>query len=433
MLPTAAPVSENRIPPSGSILKEQAAVTPFCDPWRSDPVCLLHCASSVFVVKNSNGTACIMANFSAAFSVNYDSRSGSKNVTFDLPSDAEMLNSSSCGKENTSDPSLVIGFGKEHMLTLKFTRNATRYSVQLMSFVYNLSDTHLFPNASSNETKTVESITDIRADIDKKYRCVSGTQVHMSNVTVTLRDATIQAYLSNSSFSRGETRCEQDGPSPTTAPPAPPSPSPSPMPESPSVNKYSVNGTNGTCLLASMGLQLNLTYERKDNTTVTKLLNINPNKTLATGSCGTHLVTLELRDEGGTVLLFQFGMNASSSRFFLQGIQLNTTLPDARDPTFKASNNSLRALQATVGNSYRCNAEERVRVTKALSVNIFKVWVQAFKVDGDQFGSVEECLLDENNMLIPIAVGGALAGLVLIVLIAYLVGRKRSHAGYQTI
>ncbi|XP_037585308.1 translation initiation factor IF-2-like [Cebus imitator] len=39
---------------------------------------LLHCASSVFVVKNSNGTVCIMANFSAAFSVNYDSKSGPK-------------------------------------------------------------------------------------------------------------------------------------------------------------------------------------------------------------------------------------------------------------------------------------------------------------------------------------------------------------------
>ncbi|KAL4691079.1 hypothetical protein H8959_014040 [Pygathrix nigripes] len=167
--------------------------------------------------------------------------------------------------------------------------------------------------------------------------------------------------------------------------------------------------------------------------TVTRLLNINPNKTLASGSCGAQLVTLELHSEGSTVLLFQFGMNASSSRFFLQGIQLNTTLPDARDPAFKAANSSLRALQATVGNSYKCNAEEHVRVTKAFSVNIFKVWVQAFKVEGGQFGSVEECLLDENNMLIPIAVGGALAGLVLIVLIAYLVGRKRSHAGYQTI
>lgn len=52
---------------------------------------------------------------------------------------------------------------------------------------------------------------------------------------------------------------------------------------------------------------------------------------------------------------------------------------------------------------------------------------------GPPVSAVEECQLDENSMLIPIAVGGALAGLVLIVLIAYLIGRKRSHAGYQTI
>lgn len=36
-------------------------------------------------------------------------------------------------------------------------------------------------------------------------------------------------------------------------------------------------------------------------------------------------------------------------------------------------------------------------------------------------------------MLIPIVVGAALAGLVVIVLLAYLIGRKRSHAGYQSI
>ncbi len=41
--------------------------------------------------------------------------------------------------------------------------------------------------------------------------------------------------------------------------------------------------------------------------------------------------------------------------------------------------------------------------------------------------------MDQENMLIPIIVGVALAGLVLIVLIAYLIGRKRTHAGYQTI
>ncbi|XP_007940574.1 lysosome-associated membrane glycoprotein 1 [Orycteropus afer afer] len=395
---------------------------------------LMHGASSLFVVKNSNGTACIMANFSATFLVNYDTKSGSKNVTFDLPSNAKVLNSSSCGTENTSDSSLKIAFGGGHTLTLNFTRSTTHYSVQMLSFFYNLSDTNIFPNASSQGSNIVESVTDIKADIDKKYRCVSRNQIHMNNVTITLHDATIQAYLSHNNFSKEETRCKQDETSPTVVPsPKPTTPSPSPVPENPSVSKYNVSGSNGTCLLAIMALQLNITYEKNDNTTVTRVFNINPNTTKGNGSCTSHLVTLELRSEDVTVLVFSFGMNASSSQFFLQGIQLSTALPDAREPTFKAANDSLRALQATVGNSYKCNAEENIQVTKAFSVNVFKVWVQAFKVEGNEFGSVEECQLDENNMLIPVAVGGALAGLVLIVLIAYLIGRKRSHAGYQTI
>lgn len=39
------------------------------------------------------------------------------------------------------------------------------------------------------------------ADINKKYRCVSSNQIHMKNVIVTFHNATIQAYLSNNSFS----------------------------------------------------------------------------------------------------------------------------------------------------------------------------------------------------------------------------------------
>lgn len=92
-------------------------------------------------------------------------------------------------------------------------------------------------------------------------------------------------------------------------------------------------------------------------------------------------------------------------------------------------------------------------------MNIFQVQVQPFGLTGNQFGAgkevqsmglfscfwvkwlnfvffgllAEECQLDEDDMLIPIIVGAALAGLVLIVLLAYLIGRKRSHAGYQTI
>ncbi|XP_065758512.1 lysosome-associated membrane glycoprotein 1 [Muntiacus reevesi] len=392
---------------------------------------LVHGASAVFVVKNGNGTACVMADFSATFLTSYDTRSGPQNISFDLPPGAEVSNSSSCGKENASDPSLMITFGRGHMLTLTFTRNATRYKVQLMRFAYNLSDTDIFPNSSSTGVKTVESVTDIKADINKTYRCVSDTRVHLGSVTVTLRHTAIQAYLSGSNFSREETRCEQDLPTPAT-PTAPPRPSPTPAPASPTVFRYSVNGTNGTCLLVSMGLQLNVTYRTVDNKTVTREFNVNPENTTFGGSCSATLATLDLSDRN-LLLLLQFSMNESSSRVFLQGVQLNLTLPDAKDRSFTAANSSLRALQATAGNSYKCNAEQRLHVTSTFSLNMFRVWVQAFRVDGGKFGPVEECQLDENSMLIPIAVGGALAGLVLIVLIAYLIGRKRSHAGYQTI
>lgn len=72
-----------------------------------------------------------------------------------------------------------------------------------------------------------------------------------------------------------ESHCQQDTPSPTTAPPAPPStssPSPPPKPESPSVSRYNVSSNNETCLLASMGLQLNVTYVLRDNTVGIQLL-----------------------------------------------------------------------------------------------------------------------------------------------------------------
>lgn len=132
---------------------------------------------------------------------------------------------------------LMIAFGR-HTLALSFTRNATRYSVQLLRFGYSLSDSAYFPNASSNGKSRAERLRpdrqaahavwtlppgvagssgscfssntgselvdfkmDIKADIDKKYRCVSDVQVHEHNVTLTLQNTTLQAYLRNGSFS----------------------------------------------------------------------------------------------------------------------------------------------------------------------------------------------------------------------------------------
>jgi lysosomal-associated membrane protein 1/2 len=48
--------------------------------------------------------------------------------------------------------------------------------------------------------------------------------------------------------------------------------------------------------------------------------------------------------------------------------------------------------------------------------------------------SAIDCPADDASDTVPIAVGAALAGLVVIVLIAYLIGRRRSRArGYQSV
>lgn len=43
----------------------------------------------------------------------------------------------------------------------------------------------------------------------------------------------------------------------------------------------------------------------------------------------------------------------------------------------------------------------------------------------------QDCSADDDNFLVPIAVGAALAGVLILVLLAYFIGLKRHHAGYE--
>uniref|UniRef100_A0A3Q2PIG4 Lysosome-associated membrane glycoprotein 1 n=1 Tax=Fundulus heteroclitus TaxID=8078 RepID=A0A3Q2PIG4_FUNHE len=224
----------------------------------------------------------------------------------------------------------------------------------------------------------------------------------------------------------------------TVAPPTPAQTTAAPHkdPGRPERGTYNVTNANNTvCLLAYMGLQLNLTYNAtSQNTAVQEVVNIKPNVTLASGSCEAERAVLELKtDANATVLTFVFTLNSTSSKYHLSEVSLTTTVPDLKGGKFSARNSSLDFLQGSLQYSYMCRTEQTLTVTQNLSINTFQVQLQPFGVTGDKFGAAVECQLDEDDMLIPIIVGAALAGLVLVVLLAYLIGRKRSHAGYQTI
>ncbi|NXG07766.1 LAMP1 protein, partial [Sakesphorus luctuosus] len=400
-------------------------------------------ASSSFEVKDSSGKVCIFADLTVAFSVEYKSNAQKEVVHFFLPQNASVDSQSSCGKDNISHPVLILDFGAGHSLSLNFSESADKYQVEELVFRYNLSDATLFPNSTTGELKTVSHGNIIQAHVGTKYRCISSQQVNMKNVNITFSNVTLEAFLANGTLSVNKTECAEDmvfttavvptTPKQTTSQVPTTSPAPTSSPSNPAVGKYNVTGPNGICVLAYMGLQLNITYPRKDEKMGLDLLNFIPRNTSVSGRCDNTSALLNLTFEE-TRVIFQFALNASAEKFFLQGVNVSTTLPsEAKNPKFEASNNSVSGLRATVGNSYKCNSEENLQVTDQALVNVFNVQIQVFKIDGDKFGPVEECLQDENNMLIPIIVGAALAGLVLIVLIAYLIGRKRSHAGYQTI
>lgn len=396
-------------------------------------------------VKESN-TTCIRAELSALFSITYNTSSGTSTVDVSLPDSAAVDPSeSSCGT-NGSPSWLMAVFGSGHALQLTFASNSSVYSVANLSLQYNLSDSSLFPGSNSSDVVTVMSSSlGIWATLNTTYRCNSPVSFNVGGVTVTFRDMKLEAYMPGNDLSATESICTADQAT-TTAPPTTNStttttttaatttaPAPTP-PGTPERGTYSVfNGSGTECLLANMGLQLNVSYfSQSQNKTIQSLVNLNPKLVNASGSCEAITALLTLTQEQSIVINFTFTLNSSTSRYHLSAISLSANWPDMTRPLL-TGNASLNYLQSTLGHSYMCNAERVLAVTPDFSLNTFSLQVQPFDVTSKQFAMAEECQVDRDQMLIPIIVGATLAGLVLIVLIAYLIGRKKSHAGYQTI
>lgn len=385
-------------------------------------------------VRDGNST-CIKAELSAVFSISYNASGSMRTVPVALPDSATVDPlSSSCGSDGSA-PWLVAVFGSGHALGLSFSTNGTLYSVANLTLQYNLSDATVFPGANSSDVVTVVSASvGIWAPVNTTFRCLSNATFRLDTADVTFSDMRLQAYMTGSDLSPNESVCSADQ-TPTPAPPRPPTTAPVPVPTPagpPERGVYNVTQNNTVCLLAQMGLQLNVTYTDQSNKTIQEVVNVNPDLTSSSGSCQANSATLVLTQEQTTSLTLGFTLNSTSKRYHLSAVSLVANWP-AFPGNLSVTNSSLNYLRSSLGHSYMCNAEQTLVILPTFSINTFRLQVQPFGVTTTQFASAEECQIDQDQMLIPIIVGAALAGLVLIVLIAYLIGRKRSHAGYQTI
>jgi lysosomal-associated membrane protein 1/2 len=110
--------------------------------------------------------------------------------------------------------------------------------------------------------------------------------------------------------------------------------------------------------------------------------------------------------------------------------------------TIKLNILNLTLFHVGFNHSYKCDAQEVIKdegegKDRQVSLKTADWQVEAFRIatgGKKEFGEASDCTLDGVTDVVPIAVGACLAGLVVIVLIAYLFGRRRSRArGYQSV
>ncbi|XP_030253165.1 lysosome-associated membrane glycoprotein 2 isoform X1 [Sparus aurata] len=396
-------------------------------------------------VKDQESKLCLYANLMVNFSVSYDI-AGNKSATaeFVLPTAVTTVGSECDAKSSL----LKLNFGEGHSWSVNFTNDNQVYQADSITFTYNLSDTALFPDSLNNDTKTSTVKPHItKVGLDTCYSCKSNDMLEDVSVNQTLFDVLIQAFVNNGSKSEQITSCAADTPStvgptthaptthaptthaPTThttaTPTTTPTTTPTPTLPSPTTGKYSLKLDNSStvCLLADFGLRISLKQGDKYEE-----MNFEPNGTTVTGSCGVNSSELVLVSN---TMNISFTFLNDTKKFRLHA--LNVTGKTSSGAAFSEANSSLSLWEAGVGSSYMCNKEQNYTITGLLTIYTFDLRVQPFGVKKDNFSTAEECHADADSFLVPIAVGVALLVLIVIVLLAYFIGRKRNMAaGYES-
>jgi len=116
---------------------------------------------------------------------------------------------------------------------------------------------------------------------------------------------------------------------------------------------------------------------------------------------------------------------------------LNTASTQTNSVNMTSGEGALSMFIAASDHSYRCNSNETTNVTGIFWIKTNSLVVEAYLQNSTNPLTEHVCTADQNQEtsdLIPIIIGAALAALVVVVLVAYLIGRARAKgSNYETI
>lgn len=232
----------------------------------------------------------------------------------------------------------------------------------------------------------------------------------------------------------------------TTSTTEPPKPTPVPEPEVGSWT-YTNASTNQTCVLTQMALQLNVTYRDAVDKITQGLYDVPKNAQVINGSCSSESQFIVLRwgpePNGQSYLQISFKLNTTEHKFALAGLEFALVVSSQDFPNAKVNQtlrlvNSETLFKTPMDMSYHCNRPQQLNLTSVdpaglnSTVTVSKLQFEAFhNKHNAKFSIAKDCDAIDTPDIVPIAVGCALILLIVIVLIAYLAGRRSSRSrGY---
>lgn len=255
-------------------------------------------------------------------------------------------------------------------------------------------------------------------------------------------------------------------PSKTTTITPKPTPAPTPVPI-PAVEPFRGNVTeeeedksNNTCINVQFGVKITMKYNTTDKVVVSTGFIIPSNASVNSQSShcsqvnktNSEAITIRFDNTEHTSATLTITFNKNDTNVFVEDIALSFKATQDLFPgldskligtTVKVYTNDTNLFKVAKTHAYTCSAVQSAKLDLGGVDNIHDVLieftdskVEAYidKSKKGVFDSEIDCKSADISDVVPIAVGAALAGLVIIVLIAYFVGRRRSRRlAYQSV
>ena len=318
---------------------------------------------------------------------------------------------------------------------------------------------------STKEVKSVEAVS-VPVETDKTItkseessnNTQSLTDTPASSTTVppnskevptstTVPASTIVSISTNGTTTTPKSTTTTTKPAPTTTS------SPDIVPTTPSTpvvppgtpGKWVVNGTTKVCVVLQMAVSFNVSYDVNHTISYKTFdMPIDNVTTTATGSCGSLedqlTLTWSAKNISNGSMTLHFVKNDTTKHYSLHHLEVILSPADFPNATFKQPivlvHNESNFIVG-VSNSYRCLKQQKLDLKRndtkesAGYLSVSGLQFQAFKADNSTvFGLAKDCAFETPDV-VPIAVGCTLTGLVIVVLISYLIARRRNQAhGY---